>query len=300
MIMKSNKVKHAILLIAFDKIEQILEYIDLLDEDFLFYIHIDKKSNISKERIENIRKNNNVVYIESVFKTNWGGSFFLESILFLARKALENENVNYLHISSESDLPIQSPNYIKEFFKKNEEKQFLDIFNFPAERWHNGGLERYEKYNFYDIFDAKSKFGYKMINWLIKIQNILGIKRGIIKNSPPLYAGSIWLSLTNSCMEYCLNYINNNPNFMNSLKYTFAPEEIFFQTIIKQSPFKDDIIDDNLYYIDWETRNGNSPAVLDMTDFEKIQSSKKIFARKVKAPISEELKINLIQYLKTK
>lgn len=292
--------KHAILLTAYNNVEQILEFIDLLDEDFYFFIHVDKKSKVTEERMAKIRLNKNVKFIGKVYNVNWGGKNFIDSIFFLAKEALKDKNIKYFHTASENDLPIKSPNYIKEFFIKNEGKQFLDIFSLPADRWEDGGLNRFNLYNFYDKFNAKTKSGFKIIMFLLKLQKIIGINRNITKNAPPLYAGSTWFSLSYPCMEYAIKYAEENTKFMKSLTNTFAAEEIYFQTVLMQSPFKNDIVNDNLVYIDWEFRNGNSPAHLDISDLDKLKVSEKLFVRKIYPPISNELKTELIKYLKTK
>jgi len=290
--------KHAILLVAYKNIEQIHEYIDLLDEDFDFYIHIDKKSKISEERIDKLRKIKNVKFAESYYKVNWGGKKFIDILLFLAKVALKDKDIKYLHTSSESDLPLKSPKYIKEFFIKNDGKQFMDIFSLPDKRWPNGGLDRFNKYHFYDKFNAKTKIGFKIIMSLLKIQSVLGVNRNVTKKMPPLYGGSTWVSLTYSCMEYAVNYADENSEFMKSLENTFAPEEIYFQTVLMLSPFRKDLVEKHLFYIDWEFRNGNSPANLDISDLDKLKESKKLFARKIQSPISYSLKIELIKHLK--
>lgn len=292
--------KHAILLIAYKNIEQISEFIELLDDDFYFYIHLDKKSQISEERIQKLRKNKNVKLIEKVFQVNWGGKYFLEAFFYLAKEALKNKDIKYLHTSTESNLPIKGPEYIKEFFIRNEGKQFIEFFSVPTNRWEGGGLDRYNKYNLYDKFNFKTKTGFKIILYFLKIQKIIGVNRNFTKKSPPIYGGSAWFSLSRSCMEYVLDYAEKNPDFMKSLTNTFAPEEMFFQTVLMQSPFKDDLVNNNLVYIDWEFRNGNSPAPLDISDLEKLKNSDQLFARKFDSPISDNLKIELIKYLNTK
>lgn len=292
--------KHAILIIAYKNIEQILEYIDLLDDDFCFYIIIDSKGKISKERISKLRSNSRVRFVEEEYKINWGGKSFFDAVLLLAREALKDRDIKYFHTSSESDLPLQSPKYIKKFFIENEGKQFLDFFSIPTDRWVGGGLDRYNRYNLYDQFNAKTKFGFKIIMSLLKLQKIIGINRDITKYSTPLYGGSVWFSLSYSCMKYAVNYADENPKFMKFLENTFCPEEMYFQTVLMQSPFKNDLVNDNLFYIDWEFRNGNSPANLDISDLEKLKASEKLFARKIQVPISDNLKRELIKYLKTK
>lgn len=292
--------KHAILVVAYRNIEQIHEYIDLLDEDFYFYIHVDKKSNISKDRIDKLKENKNVKFVESVYKVNWGGKKFIEVLLFLAKEALKDKNIKYIHTSSESDFPLKSPKYIKDFFVENNGKQFMDIYSLPDDRWPNGGLDRFNKYHFYDQFNAKTKVGFKLIMFLLKIQDVLGINRKGVKKFPPLYGGSTWLSLSYSGMEYAVNYAEKNPKFMKSLEWTFAPEEIYFQTVLMQSPYRENVVNEHLFYIDWEFRNGNSPAHLDVSDLEKLKVSEKLFVRKIQVPISDDLKAELIKYLKTK
>lgn len=290
--------KHAILLIAYRKIEQIVEYMELLDEGFYFYILVDKKSKISNERIEKIKLHKNVKFIEKTLEINWGGKSFIDAILLLAKEALKNKEIRYFHTSSESDLPIKSPNYIREFFIKNEGKQFLEFFSLPTDRWQGGGLDRFNKYQFYDKFNAKTKIGFKIIMYLLKIQNLFGVNRNITKKAPPLYGGSAWCSLSYECMKYALDYSENNPEFMKSITNTFAPEEMFFQTVLMQSPFKNNLVNDNLVYVDWEFRNGNSPAHLDISDLEKLKISDRLFARKILTPVGDDLKYELVKYLK--
>lgn len=292
--------KHAILVGAYKNIEQILECIDLLDDDFYFYIHIDSKSRISEERINILRTIKNVKFIEKIYNVNWGGKKFIDILLLLAKEALKDKDIKYFHTASETDFPLKSSSYIKEFFIENKGKQFLDIFSLPTERWPNGGLDRFNKYNFYDQFNAKTKAGFKIINILLKIQSFVGVNRNFTSKAPPLYGGSTWLSLSYSCMEYAVNYADEHPKFMKSLENTFAAEEIYFQTVLMQSPFKNDLVNDNLVYIDWDFRNGNSPAHLDISDLDKLKASQKLFVRKIFSPTSDTLKIELSKYLKSK
>lgn len=58
------------------------------------------------------------------------------------------------------------------------------------------------------------------------------------------------------------------------------PDYIYFQTILFNSPYLKNIINDNLRYIDWTYRRGSRPSYLDMSDYNKLITSNKIFARK--------------------
>jgi hypothetical protein len=52
------------------------------------------------------------------------------------------------------------------------------------------------------------------------------------------------------------------------------------------SPFAKNVVNNNLRYIDWVARNGNNPAILDDADFEKLQRTNAVFARKFDYPQS--------------
>jgi len=87
-----------------------------------------------------------------------------------------------------------------------------------------------------------------------------------------------------------MNYTERDLSLLKRLRFTFCADEIYFQTILMNSPLKDKIVNNNLRFIDWTRRNGNFPANLDESDFHSLKNSDKIFARKFEFPISEKLK----------
>jgi core-2/I-Branching enzyme len=127
------------------------------------------------------------------------------------------------------------------------------------------------------------------------LQKKVGFTRKIKKSFPKLYGGATWWSLTTACCNYVLDYIKANPSFLKGFNYTFCAEELFFQTIILNSPFKDKVVNNNMRLIIWEMRNGNIPANLDESDLETILKSDKLFARRFEYPVSKPL----LEQLKT-
>lgn len=65
--------KHAILLLWHKDLQQLKELIRFFDEDFAFYIHIDKKSVISAGDIEDLKRNRENLHFYCKYKINWGG-----------------------------------------------------------------------------------------------------------------------------------------------------------------------------------------------------------------------------------
>lgn len=63
------------------------------------------------------------------------------------------------------------------------------------------------------------------------------------------------------------------------LKFCWGTDEFVIATMIMNSPFKDQVVNDNLRYIDWSEGNAN-PKILGLEDFDPILSSNMLFARK--------------------
>jgi len=281
--------KHAVLILAYKNIHHLFDYISILDDDFLFYIHIDKKSTVSKDCLEGLSKKKNVVFLSRKYTVNWGGLNLLKAILHLAGEAVKNREVGYIHTMSGQDLPIKRSREIKEFFERNDGKQFIEYFPLPSSRWAKGGLDRLNYFNPYDTFNRKTPMGKKLINATARFQQFFGIKRKPFDLFPTLYGGSVWWSLSSSCVQYVLAKIKDNPAILKRLRYTLCAEEILVQTILMHSPYRTSIVGNTLTLVLWEYRNGNSPATLDKSDLPTLLTSPKLFARRFDYPVSRDL-----------
>lgn len=291
--------KHAILVTAYKKVNQLIRLIEALnDDDFEFYIHIDKKSSIAEADIERLRTIKQVKLIDKVYDINWGSYNHLKAFLYLAQQAVKDHKVSYLHAVTGQDYPIKSAKQIKEFFELNKGKEYLDNSPFPVKGWPGGGLDRIVYHNLYDKLNPSSKYQGKLIKLLIDIQKAFSIKRKLPVNMSSLYGGSTYWTLTRECISYVFDYMDANPTFAKMFENSFCAEEIFFQTIVMNSPFKDKVINNHLRYINWEYKNGSMPAILDNDDFDGIIKTDAIFARKFDSPVSDHLFEKINSYIK--
>ena len=80
-----------------------------------------------------------------------------------------------------------------------------------------------------------------------------------------------------------MNFIKQNPAFVNLFKFAGLSDEVFLQTIIL-SPFKEQIINDDLRYVAWP-----SPAILAKNDLENLLNASELFGRKIDAAIDAEV-----------
>lgn len=282
--------KHGILITAYTDFENIVDLLNYFDDDFYFFIHIDKKSTLNdsfKTRIINDKK---VKLLSQDFPVNWAGINHLLAILLLCKTAVEFKELEYFHLISGSDYPIKPLSHIKNFFKENRSNDYIHCEPLPLNIWKHGGYDRIEYFHLYDYIDAKGTWGFLIHNF-VRLQKLLLFKRKYQGNLPKLYGGIVWWSLSRNTLVKVINYTNKDDKLLKRLYFTFCSEEFYFQTVLKAvSHSNKNLSSNNLRYTDWTLRNGNNPAILDISDFDKIMNSDAFFARKFDSTISIELK----------
>ncbi|MCF8321925.1 MAG: beta-1,6-N-acetylglucosaminyltransferase [Flavobacterium sp.] len=284
--------KQAILITAYKNYHHLEEIIQCFDANFEVYIHLDKKSVITNHELVSLRKYEIVKFVEQKYKVNWGGFNHLKAILYLIEKALQNPENYYFHLITGHDFPVKRSDFFVDFFNKNRNTEFLSYFDFPDPKsgWPgNNGLDRIEYFNLYDFWNAKNHKDNQKITFWIRFQKRFGFKRKISSRMPKLFGGSTYWSLSRDCVNYVIKFTQENKFVLNRFKYTLCAEEFYFQTLIMNSPFAKNVVNDNVRHIDWVARNGNNPAILDKTDFKKLQKTNAFFARRFDYPQSIDL-----------
>jgi hypothetical protein len=276
--------KHALLITAYKDFEQLDHLLKQFDENFNIYIHIDKKSKMENDVFEQILKNPRVEFLEKRYTVNWGGLNHLKSYLSLSQEALKNLENGYFHLITGQDFPLKNSHYFNNllFNSDSEEISYINFAEMPAMKLWNidGGMGRLKYYNFYDVFNARSSFGKKALGYLRKLQEKLNFNRAI-KIEGQLYGGSTYWSLPRNTLQFVLDYTAQNPRFFRRFKYTFCAEEMYFQTIIMNSTYSKNVINDNLRFIDWNNGKDGGPSFLEPKDYERVVSTDKLFARKI-------------------
>jgi len=246
------------------------------------YLHVDKKADIN----DFYEYKNKVHFIEERIDAVWGGYTLIECTLILLKQAAKL-NYDYICLLSGDCLPLKNNDEIKDFFEKNKGNEFIGIQNDCDEN----ELENNIKYEHNDLFFKKNKNVLESI--ILKIQyksKLLKINENY-RLLPKLYKGANWFCISGELCNYIFEYLQKNDWYKNAFKKAFCGDEVFFQTIIMNSKYKDKIYnynseyDDNhmaLRYIDWNS-GPEYPKMLTEDDFENIKNTKNndcIFARK--------------------
>jgi hypothetical protein len=270
--------KQAILIGAYKKPELLKKLISLFPaEHFNIYIHLNIIGEIDVKKFRNELAHLDHVHVFSEYKIKWGGRNHLMSLIHLSGKALADPKNYFFHYITGQDLPVKPvDHFINEM---DTTKDYIQTVTYPVSYLPKGATDWFEYYNFYDLLDAKNHLKY--IRLIRHLQIKFGIKRSFDKPFPQKYYGSTYWSLTRETLQYVVDYTKNQPAFLKRLKHTFCAEELYFPTVVLNSPRAGNVVNDNLRFIKWEA-NGKtgSPKVLDDSDWAEIQASGKLFARK--------------------
>lgn len=280
--------KHALVILCHQDISQLEKLVEFFDDDFTFYVHVDKKSDILKEEVDAFVQSHPNVHVYRKYKVNWGGIDILRVVLYLMRLVLKHEKIDYIHTCSAQDYPIKKLQELKDFYKNLNGKQFIEYHQLPYSRWNQGTFERLEGYQLYDLLDFSTEKGRSIIRRVNDWQKRLGIRRGIPGFYPRLYGGSIWMSITRECAFHVIHGDHTAKRLLRRLRYTFGSDEIFFQTVIMNSPFRETVINDNKRLIFWR-EGAMNPEVLTRKLWWNIATSDCLWARKFRIPDSNEV-----------
>ncbi len=87
------------------------------------------------------------------------------------------------------------------------------------------------------------------------------------------------MTITPDCASYIVDFIQKDKKLRRFIRFTWGPDEFVIPTLIMNSDFKETVINDNFYYIDW-SGGGSNPKILTGEDYDKLVSSDKMMARK--------------------
>jgi len=271
-------VKIAHLILAHSKpqmLERLVKRLSHPDADI--YIQLDKKSPI--ESFLHIANTGNVYFVPERVKTEWCAYSTIEAELAGFRHIIKT-GIAYSHINllSGQDYPLRPVQQFYNFLSENTGKTFIHSLSIADDEWPDGKA-RIVRYHMGD-------YGFKGRYVLQNIANRILPDRKMPGGLKP-YGRSQWFTITPECAQYAIEYIQNHPKLKRFFRLTFAVDEIFFQTILENSPLKETIVNDNLRYI--ESFGANPPTVFTMAHAATLVSSGKFFARKFDTNVDDAI-----------
>jgi hypothetical protein len=230
-------------------------------EGSYFFIHIDAKADLRSFQAA-VPQFDNVVFISDRVRVEWGRFSVVQAALNLVQAAITSgHSFKYFTLLSGSDYPVKHKEAIKTRLTDGD-RQYMRIDR--------------------RLTDPENTHGY-----LLK-----DLPSGRYFGDMVPYHGSMFWSLTADCMRFILDFINRNPGYVEIHSYMGIPDEVFFHSLVKHSPFADAITHDfsagcypnhthhGNHFIDWGGLRKRDYLTLDERDFEDLLASDALFARK--------------------
>ncbi len=178
---------------------------------------------------------------------------------------------DFISIMSGQDYPIKPVTDIYNTIEKNPGRNFISYDE--GDEWWNHAISRINKYHLTNLgFRGRYRLQF-FLNALLPVRKFpLPYK---------LYGGprAMCMTLSIECAKYVLCFIESDKKLRRFMWFTWGPDEFIFPTIIMNSRFKESVINNNFYYIDW-SKGGVNPKTLLMEDYPLLLSSDKMLARK--------------------
>lgn len=279
----------------------------LSGNDVFFYIHADLKS---KENWETLCEINNLSLLKDRFDSKWGGAELIYATVSGLTEICKQHSDGYIILMSESDYPVKSLGYIKEYLNTSN-KDFVKIsplpclnpLGTPCSFWLEGGMRRINCYALRLTSKQIATIEPRKMNWgncrqfgkvlLYKpsmipkaIRFFFKQKRTIPDGLKRYCGGDQWFAIRLSTGSKILEYLQHSPQLLDDAKYIECVDEIFFPTVVDHLIPKNEVVFSTLRFVNWpENSHSNSPAYLTMKDQLKIDSQIEnkdiLFVRKI-------------------
>jgi len=261
--------------------EQLVRLVTRLDTPTSsFFVHVDSKTaeQTFRAMTDGLAHLSNVMFVRR-HRCEWGGFGHVAASLEGIGAALRlRPTFDYALLLTGQDYPIKSNRHILDFFRQHPGHQFMEYFPVPHAGWQNGGLDRV------DAWHWRMAGRHYALTPLPRLR----FRRRIPGGLKPFGGSSYWC-LTRQCIEYVDQYVKRNPSLVKFFRHVDVPDELFFQTIILNSPLADTVVNDNLRYIAWDEPDEGSPVILDGSHLEQLMASPKLFARKFDVTVDADV-----------
>lgn len=275
-----NGIKIAYLLVAHKCSEQINLFIKQLLRygDCDVYIHIDKKNaEMGNQIIKSSR-----VYICSIYDVRWGSFEIVKAAIELMKLAM-NSKTMYTHIyfGSGQDMLVKKGLY--SYLSLHSQNIFVRIINEVKDS--DRASARYKICWPKKLMIRDDLHPYRviriMLQYLCKIGIVVWANNKKLRKKVKFYEGRTWFIAPIEAIEYILEYISKNPDYLDFWEDSLASDLMFFQTIIMNSPFADKVLNELMYVNFGKTFSTmNHPQTITMDVVDSIKCGDYFCARK--------------------
>ena len=279
------------LLLCHKNFNQVQLLIDKLKtKNSKIYIHVDWK-------VRNFPKFKNATLIKNRVKTNWWWFSQIKTEVNWVKEIYPNmKEWDHLVIISWQCRPIKKMDYIENYINKLWNKSCLNYEIATKEI-----IMRVDRYYFNDLdlhmphLDKLLYYIFVVKLWhnlywmkvpiiniiLSSIVNKIFKRRKELLSKYKLYKWDNWIIISYKHIKWSIEFLNSKKwkEFYNLFKYSSCADELFFQTLLKNSSFKNEIRNEKMWYTK-RPKNSSSPYIITQDFYDELKKSDKMFARK--------------------
>ena len=252
----------------------------LRDDDFRVYVNLDRKCALDPAAVHPSAR-----LVRDRVDVHWGTFSQVQAVLnSLHQIVAEVPEFDKVVFLSAQDFPLLSNARLKEAFARHVDHELLDtvaIGTGPGQ-WAAGF-----RYQYFYRDD-----GSRMLRTACRIANRAMRATGLTRRLPGgmrPYGGSSWWALSRACVQDILARVAREPGLVRFFRRCACPDEMFFQTLVMNSPFAPRVLGQNFRYVQWPEHGARNPKILDEGDFERIAASRAHFCRKIDSEASAAL-----------
>ncbi|MEH7502847.1 beta-1,6-N-acetylglucosaminyltransferase [Neobacillus drentensis] len=265
------------------------------------FVHIDKRN--YENMYPKMIKSPYVKVIEQSIICEWGDISQVTTTILLLREVLRTK-INYDFVCFRSGQDLLVKDGFKEFLMDNKNNIFLSLKEVSRKnrglieiKWPKITRRRYPATHPFRICRRFLQTLYR------KGINILPNKNYWPKEFT-FFRGSQWFTIPHEVAIYIIDFLDQNEWYYTFFKDALIPDEWFFTTLIMNSHFKKNVVNNNLLFlIMGDGFDGNSPRYLKIEDIDLINESGQFFARKFDYNIDNsviEYYANTVRFIQSK
>jgi hypothetical protein len=270
--------RQVILIHAHKDLEQLNALVGLLvDDAFLIYVNVDAKSAIDVAALHPAAR-----LVLPRIDIRWGEFSQVEATLHSLRQIVGQAGAfDKLVFISAQDFPLLPNRALRQQLAALAGRELIDCVPVGPQGW--SCAERYQY--FHGGAGGAAALACRVANRLLRLG---GRRRAMVHGWQP-WGGSSWWTISRACAGMIVRRVAADPAIARFFRTVACPDELFFQTLVMNSPFRPRVQFDNFRHIEWAAPGARNPRVLDAGDFAKLRASRAHFCRKLDPAASASL-----------
>lgn len=245
------------------------------------FLHIDRAAGDAKPFVP---AEGNVQLVEPRHRCRWGDPGLIDAILSCLRAARRHApSARYVCLISGQDWPLIDAQALPDRVASGDFAAHISGCALSDRQSADDKLHRLQGY--WAPGWVPTSLLRRIVQRLLKLLPARSLQR-----LPPLWFGSVWFDLRADLADHVLDYAARHPKYRRAFRLSRCADEIFFHTIVFNSPWKEAVSQGDesrcllgLRYIDW-SRGGRHPRTLGPEDLAAARASGATFARKFDWP----------------